>query len=89
MDTERLAFLGLVELAALLRDRKLSSVEITRAIIDRIRTLPCCKSPAGTPPSLQLVGRHLGEATLLQTGAAFERATDWHEQRPSQKRIFG
>jgi hypothetical protein len=32
--------------------------------------------------SLQLIGRHLGEATLIQTGAAFERATEWHKQRP-------
>jgi amidase len=52
-------------------------------------SLPCGKSPAGPPPSLQLVGRRLGEATLLQTGAAFERASDWHEQRPSNKGIFG
>jgi amidase len=33
---------------------------------------------------LQLVGRHLGEATLIQAGAAFERATEWHNQRPPQ-----
>lgn len=43
---------------------------------------PCGRSPAGPPPSLQLIGRHLGEATLIQTGAAFERATEWHKQRP-------
>jgi amidase len=45
---------------------------------------PCGKSPAGPPPSLQLVGRHLGEATLIQAGAAYERATEWHYQRPPQ-----
>ncbi|MEA2680992.1 MAG: amidase [Candidatus Binataceae bacterium] len=45
---------------------------------------PCGKSLAGPPPSLQLVGRHLGEATLIQAGAAFERATEWHNQRPPQ-----
>jgi amidase len=45
---------------------------------------PCGKSPAGPPPSLQLIGRHLGEATLIQTGAAYERATEWHSQRPPQ-----
>jgi amidase len=45
-------------------------------------SLPCGQSPAGPPPSLQLVGRLLGEATLLRTGRAFERATDWHRQRP-------
>ena len=35
------------------------------------------------PPSLQLVGRLLGEATLIRAGAAYERATEWHTQRPS------
>jgi len=45
-------------------------------------SLPCGKSPSGPPPSLQLVGRPLGEATLLRAGRAFERATDWHNQRP-------
>jgi len=45
---------------------------------------PCGKSPSGPPPSLQLIGRHLGEATLIQAGAAFERATEWHKQRPPQ-----
>ncbi|MBV8054363.1 MAG: amidase [Deltaproteobacteria bacterium] len=34
------------------------------------------------PPSLQLVGRLLGEATLIRAGAAYERATEWHTQRP-------
>jgi amidase len=45
---------------------------------------PCGQSPAGPPPSLQLIGRHLGEATLIQTGAAYEAATEWHKQRPPQ-----
>jgi amidase len=45
---------------------------------------PCGQSSSGPPPSLQLIGRHLGEATLIQTGAAFERATEWHKQRPSE-----
>jgi amidase len=45
---------------------------------------PCGKSPSGPPPSLQLIGRHLGEATLIQAGAAYERATEWHRQRPPQ-----
>jgi amidase len=43
---------------------------------------PCGDSSDGPPPSLQLVGRRLGEATLIQTGAAYERATDWHQQHP-------
>jgi amidase len=45
-------------------------------------SLPCGAASGGPPPSLQLVARELGEATLLQAGAAFERATSWHEQRP-------
>jgi aspartyl-tRNA(Asn)/glutamyl-tRNA(Gln) amidotransferase subunit A len=47
-----------------------------------ILSQPCGESKAGSPPSLQLVGRNLGEATLLRIGAAYEAATDWHEQRP-------
>jgi amidase len=45
-------------------------------------SLPCGQSPSGPPPSLQLVARHLAEATLIRAGAAYERATDWHLQRP-------
>jgi amidase len=48
---------------------------------------PCGKSASGPPPSLQLVGRRLGEATLLQVGAAFERATEWHTQRPAMRNM--
>jgi amidase len=49
---------------------------------------PCGQSPSGPPPSLQLVGRRLGEATLLQVGAAFERATGSHQQRPAMRNMF-
>jgi amidase len=45
-------------------------------------SLPCAKAASGAPPSLQLVGALLGEATLIHAGAAFERATDWHQQHP-------
>jgi amidase len=45
---------------------------------------PCGQSPVGPPPSLQLIGRHLGEATLIQTGGAYESATEWHNQRPRE-----
>jgi amidase len=51
-------------------------------------SLPCGKSAGGPPPSLQLVGRRLGEAILLRAGAAYERATDWHEQRPDLDAIL-
>ncbi len=49
---------------------------------------PCGESEAGPPPSLQLVGRRLGEGTLLQVGAAYERATEWHKQRPAMTNMF-
>jgi len=49
---------------------------------------PCGESKAGPPPSLQLVGRRLGEATLLQVGAAYELATEWHKQRPAMTNMF-
>ena len=48
---------------------------------------PTLSMPGGAgngapPPSLQLLGRRLGEATLIRAGAAYERATEWHTQRP-------
>ena len=49
---------------------------------------PCGESKAGPPPSLQLVGRRLGEATLLRVGAAYEQATQWHKQRPAMTNMF-
>jgi Asp-tRNA(Asn)/Glu-tRNA(Gln) amidotransferase A subunit family amidase len=48
-------------------------------------SMPCGASSSAPPPSLQLVARHLGEATLLRAGAAYERATEWHRQRPPLK----
>jgi amidase len=45
-------------------------------------SLPCGFTSDGMPVSLQLVGRHLDEASLLAAGNAYERATDWHTRRP-------
>jgi aspartyl-tRNA(Asn)/glutamyl-tRNA(Gln) amidotransferase subunit A len=36
--------------------------------------VPCGWSPSGLPIGLQLVGRHLEEATLLRLGSAFQLA---------------
>ena len=36
----------------------------------------------GLPLSLQIVGRHFDEATVLRIGHAYERATLWRERRP-------
>jgi aspartyl-tRNA(Asn)/glutamyl-tRNA(Gln) amidotransferase subunit A len=49
--------------------------------------LPSLSMPSGftrarLPVGLQLVGRSFDEATLLRIGAAFQRATDFHEHVP-------
>jgi amidase len=45
-------------------------------------SLPCGMRSDGVPASLQLVGRHFEEATILAAAAAYEAATDWHLRRP-------
>jgi amidase len=47
-------------------------------------SMPCGGASDAPPPSLQLVGRLLGEATLVRVGTAYERATKWHSQRPPE-----
>jgi aspartyl-tRNA(Asn)/glutamyl-tRNA(Gln) amidotransferase subunit A len=44
--------------------------------------LPCGRSSAGLPIGLQLAGRPFDEATVLRIAHAYERATEWHLQRP-------
>lgn len=39
-------------------------------------------SKSGLPLSMQLVGRHDDESTVLQVGAAYEKATEWHRLHP-------
>jgi len=41
-----------------------------------------CGFHDGLPLGLQLIGPHFGEATLLETAAAFQRDTDWHTHHP-------
>jgi aspartyl-tRNA(Asn)/glutamyl-tRNA(Gln) amidotransferase subunit A len=43
--------------------------------------LPCGFSQE-LPVGMQLIGPHLGEATLLQLGHAFQSVTDWHARQP-------
>jgi len=45
-------------------------------------SIPCGFTPAGLPVGMQLVGRSFDEATLLTIGAAFQRATDFHDKVP-------
>jgi aspartyl-tRNA(Asn)/glutamyl-tRNA(Gln) amidotransferase subunit A len=52
--------------------------------------LPSLAVPAGftdtrLPIAMQLIGRPFAEAVLLRIGAAFQRATDFHDQRPELK----
>jgi len=46
-------------------------------------SVPCGFTAVGLPLSLQIVGRHGDEATILRAGHAFEQATDWHRRRPT------
>ncbi|MFP6747028.1 MAG: amidase [Alphaproteobacteria bacterium] len=45
-------------------------------------SLPCGLSADGLPQSVQFVGHALSEPLLVQAGAAYESATDWHRMHP-------
>jgi aspartyl-tRNA(Asn)/glutamyl-tRNA(Gln) amidotransferase subunit A len=44
--------------------------------------IPSGFTRGGLPVGMQLIGRSFDEATLLRIGAAFQRATDFHERVP-------
>jgi len=44
--------------------------------------LRCGFSADGLPLSFQIAGKPFDEATVLRVGHAYERATEWHRQRP-------
>jgi len=46
-------------------------------------TVPCGFSSAGLPLSLQIIGKHFDEVTILRIGHAFECNTSWHLGRPT------
>lgn len=52
------------------------------AVVTAIR-LPGRFDPSGLPVGFQLVGPHLGEATLVRAGHAYQQHTAWHRRRPS------
>jgi aspartyl-tRNA(Asn)/glutamyl-tRNA(Gln) amidotransferase subunit A len=46
-------------------------------------SLPCGFSAnPKLPIGLQLLGKPLGEATILKVAHAYEQATEWHTQKP-------
>jgi aspartyl-tRNA(Asn)/glutamyl-tRNA(Gln) amidotransferase subunit A len=48
-------------------------------------SIPAGFTRGGLPVGMQLVGRSFDEAMLLRIGAAFQRATDFHERLPQLK----
>jgi len=44
--------------------------------------LPAGMSTDGLPVAVQLMGKRFDDALVLQAGAAFQAATDWHTARP-------
>jgi aspartyl-tRNA(Asn)/glutamyl-tRNA(Gln) amidotransferase subunit A len=51
--------------------------------------LPAGFAPGGLPVGIQLLGKPFDEATLLDIGRAFQRATDWHLRTPDVSRVTG
>jgi len=47
-------------------------------------TLPNGVDRRGLPLSMQLVGPHLREDTLIRAGHAYQTMTDWHRMMPRE-----
>ena len=45
-------------------------------------SVPCGWTSEGFPVGLQIVGRRLGEATVLRAAAAFEALCPWRDKKP-------
>jgi aspartyl-tRNA(Asn)/glutamyl-tRNA(Gln) amidotransferase subunit A len=46
-------------------------------------TVPCGFTASGLPIGMTIAGRRFSEGKILALGAAFEKATVWHERRPA------
>lgn len=46
-------------------------------------SIPCGFSKEGLPIGMQIVGPQFSEDLVLQVGAAYQNATDWHTKKPS------
>ena len=46
-------------------------------------SIPCGFDDRGMPVGLQIGGKPFSEETLFRIGYAYERATDWHNRRPT------
>ena len=46
-------------------------------------TMPCGFTDDAAPVGFQLIARRLQETRLLELGAAYQGATQWHETHPS------
>ncbi len=47
-------------------------------------TIPCGLDSRGLPVGMQLIGNHRQEQTIINAAAAFQRATDFHLQKPNR-----
>ena len=47
-------------------------------------TIPCGFDRNGMPVGLQIIGAHRAEQTIVNTAAAYQRATDFHLQKPGR-----
>jgi aspartyl-tRNA(Asn)/glutamyl-tRNA(Gln) amidotransferase subunit A len=48
-------------------------------------SIPCGFDEQGLPIGMQLIGKVLGEARLLEVAYAYEQATAWHRRKPQLK----
>ena len=46
-------------------------------------SLPCGVNPEGLPIGMQLIGASFADQTVLNTAAAYQSATDWHNRKPA------